>query len=93
MAGFVQKGVMEPNFATGGEPVSRLFSIVFLTVALHYIADVLIGASNSTYDSEVGLEPRCERPKRMSHLEFCSRVAPFVAMALGVPMGLSLMWH
>jgi hypothetical protein len=87
----VHRGISETNFATGGKAVLSFFGIVFLTVALHYIADVVIGAPDSTYGSEVGLEPLCESPKRMSHLEFFTRVAPFVVLALGVPMGIALM--
>jgi hypothetical protein len=87
------KKLLNQHFAIGEKAMLPFFSVVFLAVALHYVADVLIGVSSSTYDSEVGLEPRQERPNRMSHLEFFSRVAPFVALVLGVPMGVSLMWH
>ncbi|MEM5786562.1 MAG: hypothetical protein AAGU11_04540 [Syntrophobacteraceae bacterium] len=71
--------------------VLYLLIIVFCAIALHYVAEVLIGASTCMYRSELGMEPRNERSRRMSHVEFFSRLAPFVAITLGVPMGISLL--
>jgi hypothetical protein len=64
--------------------------IVICTVALHYIADVLIGASIDTYASETGTEAARGHAERLSNFEFFTRVVPFVTLSLGLPMGISL---
>jgi hypothetical protein len=73
--------------------MSCVISMVFLSVALHYVADVIFGMSMNVFGSEIGFEPADDRPTRMSHLEFFTRVVPMVAMAIGLPICLSVIWR